>query len=105
MKRNYLMAVAVLMIFCFVGTADAQRKKGSQGKRIQTMDIVITEVGDLQEPGGQRVKRIHQHSRQVFAALDPVDGPVPTQGGRVRKRRQEHLAPSHRIQVDYHLQG
>jgi len=47
MKRIYLMAIAVLMIFCFVGTADAQRKKkGAQGKRIVTMDIVITEVGE-----------------------------------------------------------
>ncbi len=46
MKRIYLTAVAVLMIFCFVGTADAQRKKGSQGKRIQEMDIVISEVGE-----------------------------------------------------------
>ncbi len=46
MKRIYLMAVAVLMIFCFVGTADAQRKKKSQGKRIQEMDIVIHEVGE-----------------------------------------------------------
>jgi len=40
MKRIYLMAVAVMMIFCFVGTADAQ------GKRIQEMDIVISEVGE-----------------------------------------------------------
>ncbi len=45
MKRIYLMAVAVLMIFCFVGTADAQGK-GSQGKRIEQMDIVISEVGE-----------------------------------------------------------
>jgi len=46
MKRIYLMAVAVLMIFCFVGTAGAQRKKGSQGKRIEQLDIVISEVGE-----------------------------------------------------------
>jgi len=46
MKRIYLMAVAVLMIFFFVGTADAQRKKGDQGKRIEQLDIVISEVGE-----------------------------------------------------------
>jgi len=47
MKRIYLMAIVVLTIFCFVGTADAQRKqKGAQGKRIVTLDIVISEVGE-----------------------------------------------------------
>ncbi len=36
-----------MAIFCFAGTASAQRKKGrSAGKRIQQLDIVISEVGE-----------------------------------------------------------
>ncbi len=47
MKGIKLIAVVALAIFVFAGTASAQRKKGrSAGKRIQQLDIVISEVGE-----------------------------------------------------------
>ena len=67
MKRIYLMAVAVLMVLSFVGTADAQRKKGSQGKRIQTMDIVISEVGEA-TVGYQVERRGRMRTRYIGVA-------------------------------------
>ena len=67
MKRIYLMAVAVLMVLSFVGTADAQRKKGRQGKRIQTMDIVISEVGEA-TVGYQVERRGRMRTRYIGVA-------------------------------------
>jgi hypothetical protein len=61
------MAVAVLMVLSFVGTADAQRKKGSQGKRIQTMDIVISEVGEA-TVGYQVERRGRMRTRYIGVA-------------------------------------
>ena len=47
MKGIKYIAIAALAIFFFAGNADAQRgRKAPQGKRIQTMDITITEVGE-----------------------------------------------------------
>jgi len=46
MKGIKFIAIAALAIFVFAGNADAQRKKGSGGKRIQEMDVTITEVGE-----------------------------------------------------------
>ncbi|NIO08471.1 MAG: hypothetical protein GTO40_10885, partial [Deltaproteobacteria bacterium] len=46
MKTFRILLVAALAVFLFSDFSFAQRKRGSGGKRIKEMTVVISEVGD-----------------------------------------------------------
>lgn len=69
MKGFKLIALVVMAILCFAGPASAQRKgKRQQGKSVQEMDIVISEVGEATI--GYQVERRGRMSTQYIGVAD-----------------------------------
>jgi len=69
MKGFKFIVLVALAFFCFAGTADAQGKgKREQGKTIQEMDIVISEVGEATI--GYQVEQRGRMSTQYLGVAD-----------------------------------